>query len=149
MADTVDKAEKGSLSSPSDIDKDAVVLQVEEAPAVGREYLSGALPPHESYEGRHRWDPNFQWDAAEERKCVRKTDMYLLSWICIMFFGLQLDRGNIQQALTDDLLTDLNLTSNDYNSKSLPNSGRSAVCVSGRATLTTAGGLPKLYRSKF
>ena len=32
-----------------------------------------------------------------------------------MFFGLQLDRGNIQQALTDDLLTDLKITSNDYN----------------------------------
>ncbi len=115
MADTVDKAEKGSLNSPSETDKDVVILQVEEAPAVGREYLSGALPPHESYEGRHRWDPDFQWDAAEERKCVRKTDMYLLSWICVMFFGLQLDRGNIQQALTDDLLKDLNMTSNDYN----------------------------------
>lgn len=32
-----------------------------------------------------------------------------------MFFGLQLDRGNIQNALTDDLLADLNITSNDYN----------------------------------
>jgi hypothetical protein len=53
--------------------------------AVGRENLSNALPPHESYEGRHRWDPAFEWDAAEEKRLVRKTDLYLLSWLCVMF----------------------------------------------------------------
>ena len=115
MADTVDKAEKGPTTSPSELDKEITVSQIEEASAVGREHLSGALPPHESYEGRHRWDPAFQWDEAEERRCVRKTDLYLLSWLCLMFLGLQLDRGNLQNALTDDFLTDLNLTSNDYN----------------------------------
>jgi hypothetical protein len=83
--------------------------------AIGREHISHTLPPHESYEGRHRWDPTFEWDAAEERRVVRKTDMFLLSWLCVMFFGLQLDRGNIQNALTDNLLPDLGLTSNDYN----------------------------------
>jgi hypothetical protein len=53
--------------------------------AVGRENLSHALPPHESYEGRHRWDPAFEWDEAEEKKVVRKTDLFLLSWLCVMF----------------------------------------------------------------
>lgn len=85
------------------------------ADSVGREHLSRVLPPHESYEGRHRWDPTLEWDEAEEKKLVRKTDAYLLSWLCVMFFGLQLDRGNVQNALTDDLLADLNLNSNDYN----------------------------------
>lgn len=51
---------------------------------VGRENLSNALPPHESYEGRHRWDPNVVWSQKEERSLVWKTDRYLLSWICVM-----------------------------------------------------------------
>lgn len=51
---------------------------------VGQEHLAAALPPHESYEGVHRWDPSATWTAKEEAAVVRKTDMYLLSWICLM-----------------------------------------------------------------
>ncbi|MCJ1252070.1 hypothetical protein MMC30_009308 [Trapelia coarctata] len=86
-----------------------------EQPLVGRDHLSSTLPPHESYEGLHRWDPAAEWTPEEEAKVVRKTDLYLLSWICLMFFGLQLDRGNLSNALTDNLLADLHMTSDDYN----------------------------------
>ncbi|KAF2760494.1 MFS general substrate transporter [Pseudovirgaria hyperparasitica] len=71
--------------------------------------------PIESYEGYHRYDPDFQWTEKEERKIVRKIDYRICSWVCLMFFALQLDRSNIQQALSDNMLPDLGLTTNDYN----------------------------------
>lgn len=51
---------------------------------VGREHIHNTLPPHESYEGRHRFDPLAEWTAAEEKRVVRKTDFRLLSWLCVM-----------------------------------------------------------------
>lgn len=51
---------------------------------VGREHIHTALPPHETYEGRHRFDPEATWTEAEERAVVRKTDLRLLSWLCVM-----------------------------------------------------------------
>ncbi|KAE8154349.1 major facilitator superfamily domain-containing protein [Aspergillus avenaceus] len=83
--------------------------------AIGQENLSAVTAPHSSFEGYHRFDPTATWTEKEERRLVLKTDMLLLTWICVMFFGLQLDRGNLSNALTDDLLKDLNLSSNDYN----------------------------------
>lgn len=82
---------------------------------VGRGELADIVPPHDSYEGKHRFDPEAKWTAEEERRVVRKTDLWLLSWLCFMMFGLQLDRGNVSNALADDLLKDLHLTSDDYN----------------------------------
>lgn len=31
--------------------------------------------PLDSYEGAHRFDPDFEWDAAEEKKLVRKVEL--------------------------------------------------------------------------
>lgn len=58
--------------------------------------LAENLEPHESYEGKYRWDPGATWDRAEETTLVRKTDLYLLTWICVMFFGLQLGEQSRQ-----------------------------------------------------
>jgi hypothetical protein len=51
---------------------------------VGRENLSKALPPHVSYEGHHRWDPDVTWSEKEESSLVWKTDLRLMSWVCVM-----------------------------------------------------------------
>ncbi|KAL6233621.1 hypothetical protein BDW75DRAFT_251909 [Aspergillus navahoensis] len=84
-------------------------------PAVGQENLFGVTPPHESYEGHHRFDPSATWTEGEEKRVVLKTDLMLMTWLCLMFFGLQLDRGNLSNALTDNFLDDLKLTTDDYN----------------------------------
>jgi hypothetical protein len=71
--------------------------------------------PIEKYEGRHRYDPGFSWTADEEKKVVQKIDLRICSWVCLTFFALQLDRANIVQAVSDNMLPDLKLTTNDYN----------------------------------
>lgn len=67
------------------------------------------------YECRDHFDPEYTWTAAEERKVVWKCDWRVTFWAYVMFTALDFDRANIAQALSDDLLTDLGLTTNDYN----------------------------------
>jgi hypothetical protein len=54
------------------------------SPAVGQENLAGVVPPHESYEGHHRFDPIASWTPEEEKKVVLKTDLMLMTWLCLM-----------------------------------------------------------------
>ncbi|KAI9052048.1 hypothetical protein LZ554_004301 [Drepanopeziza brunnea f. sp. 'monogermtubi'] len=67
------------------------------------------------YECRDAFDPKFTWTEEEEKKLVQRLDWRVCLWACVMFFGLQVDRGNLVQAVADNLLDDLNLTTNDYN----------------------------------
>ncbi|MCJ1457122.1 hypothetical protein MMC28_007488 [Mycoblastus sanguinarius] len=71
--------------------------------------------PIDTYEGRHRYDPKATWSSAEEKGLIRKLDIRVCAYACLMFFALQLDRGNIQQALSDNFLNDLHMNTNDYN----------------------------------
>lgn len=61
--------------------------------------------PIDEYEGKHRWDPQAEWTPEEEKRIVRRLDWKICSWCCLMFFALQLDRGNISQALSDNFLS--------------------------------------------
>ncbi|KAE8451328.1 hypothetical protein EG329_003957 [Mollisiaceae sp. DMI_Dod_QoI] len=74
-----------------------------------------ALYENSKYECRHVFDPSLEWSAEEERKLVRKLDWHVCLWACTMFFALQVDRGNLSQAVSDNLLDQLNLTTNDFN----------------------------------
>ncbi|GFN18213.1 hypothetical protein AtubIFM55763_004616 [Aspergillus tubingensis] len=77
--------------------------------------LAPFYQPHPKYENLHRFDPSARWTYREENKVRRKTDWSILLWILVMFFGLNLDRGNLSNANSDNLLGDLNLTTDDYN----------------------------------
>ncbi|OAA55887.1 Major facilitator superfamily domain, general substrate transporter [Niveomyces insectorum RCEF 264] len=76
---------------------------------------AGLYAPIDDYEGRHRYDPSAQWTEAEEKRLVRRLDWRITGWCCLMFFAMQLDRGNVSQALADNMLDDLDLTTNQYN----------------------------------
>jgi hypothetical protein len=67
------------------------------------------------YECREAFDPDLQWTQEEEKKLKRKLDLHVAFWACVMFFALNVDRGNLKQAIADNLLDDLGLTTNDYN----------------------------------
>ncbi|KAE8351332.1 major facilitator superfamily domain-containing protein [Aspergillus coremiiformis] len=71
--------------------------------------------PIDEYEGIHRWDPDFEWEEQEEKKLIRKIDLRVCTFACVTFFALQLDRGNIIQAMSDNMLDDLGMNTNDYN----------------------------------
>ncbi|PYH82650.1 putative MFS transporter [Aspergillus uvarum CBS 121591] len=93
-----------------DLDAIATTRSVFDDPNLARFYQ-----PHADYENLHRFDPSERWTYREERAVRRKTDLKILLWIFVMFFGLNLDRGNLSNASADNLLPDLGINTNDYN----------------------------------
>ncbi|KAH8913098.1 MFS general substrate transporter [Coniochaeta sp. PMI_546] len=68
-----------------------------------------------NYECRHVFDPSLTWSEEEEKRLVRKLDWRVCLWACVMFFALQVDRGNLAQAVSDNMLDDLGMNTDDYN----------------------------------
>ncbi|KAF3052732.1 hypothetical protein E8E11_010292 [Didymella keratinophila] len=54
--------------------------------------------PVDTYESLHRYDPDFEWEPEEEKKIVRKIDKRICTF-----------------ALSDNLLSDLGMNTNEYN----------------------------------
>lgn len=71
--------------------------------------------PHPKYENLHRFEPSFRWTWGDELPLINKLDWKITLWACIAFFGLDLGRGNLSQANTDDFLPNLGMDTNDYN----------------------------------
>ncbi|CEP64326.1 uncharacterized protein LALA0_S11e01574g [Lachancea lanzarotensis] len=68
-----------------------------------------------NYECLKAFDPDFKWTQEEEKKLLRKVDWRVAIPACLMFAALQIDRGNVQQAVADNMLKDLKMSTNDYN----------------------------------
>ncbi|KAI8666545.1 MFS domain-containing protein [Fusarium keratoplasticum] len=56
-----------------------------------------------------------QWTEEEEKRLLRKVDLIILPLLILGFFALQLDRGNIGNALTDGFFKDVGITQNQFN----------------------------------
>ncbi|SCO80446.1 related to permease [Fusarium oxysporum] len=67
------------------------------------------------YENRHRFDPSFIWTAQEEKKLVRKIDFRICLWAWVMFLSLDFHRRNINRAISDNMLPEVGMNTNDFN----------------------------------
>ncbi|TDZ36221.1 putative transporter [Colletotrichum spinosum] len=67
------------------------------------------------YENRHRFEPGFQWSAEAEKRLVRKIDKRIMLWAWVMFCALDLHRRNINRAISDNMLPELGMNTNDFN----------------------------------
>ncbi|KAK3299732.1 major facilitator superfamily domain-containing protein [Chaetomium fimeti] len=55
------------------------------------------------------------WSPEEEAKAKRKLDFIIMPLLTLGFFCLQLDRGNIANAITDRFMQDVGVTQNEFN----------------------------------
>ncbi|KAF8512045.1 allantoate permease [Gautieria morchelliformis] len=94
------------------LDKDAIATQISvyDDPVLAPHYQ-----PHPAFENLHRFDPAARWTYREEKELVRKVDWLIMLWAAIAFSALNIDRGNLSQANSDNFLKDLRLTTNDFN----------------------------------
>ncbi|WVQ83414.1 hypothetical protein IAT38_005555 [Cryptococcus sp. DSM 104549] len=107
----------GGASSPSqtDIEGKGDLAHYTDANSSSTSLDPKWFEPPDQYESKHRWDPKETWTPEEETRLRRKLDLKVAAFACLCFAALQLDRGNITNAVSDNMLGDLGLTTGDYN----------------------------------
>ncbi|KAI9897947.1 hypothetical protein N3K66_006307 [Trichothecium roseum] len=74
---------------------------------------SGSSPAPDDHEAGVA--PHVDWTKEEEARAKRKLDFIIMPLLTLGFFCLQLDRGNIANALTDRFTEDVGITQNEFN----------------------------------
>ena len=112
--------QESELSHSSDVPKvdQQFALNPFTDPAVAEHYRQ--VYEKAKYECRHVFDPDLEWTPKEERKLVWKIDWHVCLWACVMFLALEVDRSNLKQAVSDDMLDQLGLSTNEYNYGTAP-----------------------------
>ncbi|TFK28560.1 allantoate permease [Coprinopsis marcescibilis] len=100
----------GKKYTPIDPDSISTRRSVFDDPVIAEHYW-----PKKEHENYHRFDPDARWTYREERELVRQIDWKVMLWAAISFSALNLDRGNLTQANTDNILGNLGMNTNDYN----------------------------------
>lgn len=86
MGGREDSPDSGNASPEADMKAfpeaavtDTTFFKRTEGRAFDNDSLESFYKPIDSYEGRHRYDPSFEWTPKEEKRVVRKVSSYALS----------------------------------------------------------------------
>ncbi|PSK39973.1 hypothetical protein C7M61_001784 [Candidozyma pseudohaemuli] len=102
--------------------RELLELDSKETPDLKNPFLDPFLAEHyakvyeeSKYECRAAFDPLMEWTPEEDKKVMRKVDLRVILSACIMFAALQVNRGNLHEAVADNFLEDMNMDTDDYN----------------------------------